>query len=171
MKYREANFDEEWMIVVTTDHGRSENGHGHGGQSKRERTTWISTNQPVNERFNTDGLAIVDIIPSICRFMGFNIPQQVGWEQDGIPFIGQVDITQMSTSPYDNSVTLSWNCLNPDAMVDIYVSSTNQYKEGGKDQWKKSREFLPRNRCMWFPPMNYQILNITNLYWKPPTII
>ena len=39
-------------------------------------------------------------------------------------------------SKYD-SVTLSWNCLNPDAMVDIYVSSTNQYKEGGKDQWKK----------------------------------
>lgn len=137
VKYREANFNEDWMIVVTTDHGRGENGHGHGGQSKRERTTWISTNQPVNERFNTEGLAIVDITPSICRFMEFNIPQQVRWEQDGIPFIGQVDITQMGTSPYDDSVTLSWNCLNPDAMVDIYVSSTNQYKEGGKDQWKK----------------------------------
>lgn len=151
VKYREANFDEEWMIVVTTDHGRSENGHGHGGQSKRERTTWISTNQPVNERFNTDGLAIVDIIPSICRFMGFNIPQQVGWEQDGIPFIGQVDITQMSTSPYDNSVTLSWNCLNPDAMVDIYVSSTNQYKEGGKDQWKKIAR-VPAKKQMFVVP-------------------
>ena len=137
VKYREANFNEDWMIVVTTDHGRGENGHGHGGQSKRERTTWISTNQPVNERFNTEDLAIVNITPSICRFMEFNIPQQVRWEQDGIPFIGQVDITQMGTSPYDDSVTLSWNCLNPDAMVDIYVSSTNQYKEGGKDQWKK----------------------------------
>ena len=32
VKYREANFDEEWMVVVTTDHGRGENGHGHGGQ-------------------------------------------------------------------------------------------------------------------------------------------
>ena len=47
VKYREANFDEEWMVVVTTDHGRGENGHGHGGQSWRERTTWISTNIPV----------------------------------------------------------------------------------------------------------------------------
>ena len=51
VKYREANFDEEWMIVVTTDHGRGENGHGHGGQSWRERTTWISTNVPVNSHF------------------------------------------------------------------------------------------------------------------------
>ena len=52
VKYREANFDEEWMVVVTTDHGRSENGHDHGGQSERERTTWISTNQPVNRHFH-----------------------------------------------------------------------------------------------------------------------
>lgn len=28
VKYREANFNEDWMIVVTTDHGRGENGHG-----------------------------------------------------------------------------------------------------------------------------------------------
>ena len=88
VKYREANFDEEWMVVVTTDHGRSENGHDHGGQSERERTTWISTNQPVNRHFHNGQLAITDITPSICRFMGFEVPQPVLWEQDGMPFIG-----------------------------------------------------------------------------------
>ncbi|MDO3640601.1 hypothetical protein [Mucilaginibacter sp. L3T2-6] len=34
--YREKHFNEEWVIFVTTDHGRSEdNGRNHGGQSKR----------------------------------------------------------------------------------------------------------------------------------------
>ena len=116
VKYREANFDEEWMVVVTTDHGRSENGHDHGGQSERERTTWISTNQPVNRHFHNGQLAITDITPSICRFMGFEVPQPVLWEQDGMPFIGPVDIANMKTSPYDEDIIL---------------------KTGGKDEWIK----------------------------------
>ena len=107
VKYREANFDEEWMVVVTTDHGRGENGHGHGGQSWRERTTWISTNIPVNSHFTKGSLAITDIAPSICRYMGFEIPQAVLWEQDGMPFIGQTDIYDLQTLPYDNTVELS----------------------------------------------------------------
>lgn len=137
VKYREANFDEEWMVVVTTDHGRTENGHDHGGQSERERTTWISTNQPVNRHFHGGQLAITDITPSICRFMGFEVPQPVLWEQDGMPFIGPVDIANMKTSPYDDDMILSWDCLNPNAEVTIYAATDNLYKTGGKDKWIK----------------------------------
>lgn len=137
VKYREANFDEEWMVVVTTDHGRSENGHDHGGQSERERTTWISTNQPVNRHFHNGQLAITDITPSICRFMGFEVPQPVLWEQDGMPFIGPVDIANMKTSPYDEDIILSWDCLNPNAEVTVYAATDNLYKTGGKDEWIK----------------------------------
>ena len=137
VKYREAHFDEEWMVVVTTDHGRSENGHNHGGQSERERTTWISTNQPVNRHFHNGKLAITDITPSICRFMGFEIPQPVLWEQDGMPFIGPVDIANMKTSPYDEDIVLSWDCLNPNAEVTIYATTDNLYKTGGQDEWIK----------------------------------
>ncbi|MDY5622155.1 MAG: alkaline phosphatase family protein [Bacteroidales bacterium] len=137
VKYREANFDEEWMVVVTTDHGRSENGHDHGGQSERERTTWISTNQPVNRHFHNGQLAITDITPSICRFMGFEVPQPVLWEQDGMPFIGPVDIANMKTSPYDEDIILSWDCLNPNAEVTVYAATDNLYKTDGKDEWIK----------------------------------
>ncbi len=137
VKYREANFDEEWMVVVTTDHGRTENGHDHGGQSERERTTWISTNQPVNRHFHGGQLAITDITPSICRFMGFEVPQPVLWEQDGMPFIGPVDIANMKTSPYDDDMILSWDCLNPNAEVTIYAATDNLCKTGGKDEWIK----------------------------------
>lgn len=137
VKYREANYDEEWMVVVTTDHGRGENGHGHGGQSERERTTWISTNVPVNTHFSDGRLAITDIAPSICRFMGYRVPQDVLWEQDGMPFIGDVDICGLKTLPYDRSVELSWDCLSEDAEVTIYAACGNNFKSGQPDEWIK----------------------------------
>lgn len=137
VKYREANFDEEWMVVITTDHGRTENGHSHGGQSLRERTTWISTNLPVNDYFKSGQLAITDIAPSICRFMGFEIPSAVLWEQDGIPFIGDVDIRDLKTFPYDQTVELSWDCLSENAEVTVYAACDNLFKTGQPDQWIK----------------------------------
>ncbi len=36
---------EDWLIIITTDHGGKKK--GHGGQSKEERTTWISCNKPI----------------------------------------------------------------------------------------------------------------------------
>lgn len=135
VKYREAKFDEEWMVVVTTDHGRGENGHGHGGQSWRERTTWISTNVPVNEHFKAGNLAIIDIAPSISRFLGFDVPQDVLWEQDGMPFIGKVDVYDLQTMPYDDSVWLTWKTYSKKTPVTIYAACDNKYKEGGKDEW------------------------------------
>lgn len=137
VQYREKYFDEEWMVVVTTDHGRTESGYGHGGQSERERTTWIATNQQVNEHFRKGVLSITDITPSICRFMDFEVPRDVLWEQDGIPFIGPIDISQMKTLPHDNDIILSWKCLNAKAQVNIYIATDNQYKNGGKDNWIK----------------------------------
>ena len=135
VKYREERFDEEWLVIITTDHGRTENGHDHGGQSERERTTWIATNQEVNRHFHDGQLAITDITPSICRFMGFQVPQAVLWEQDGMPFIGPVDIADLKSSPYDNDMILSWRCLNQNAKATIYMATDNLYKTGGEDKW------------------------------------
>lgn len=139
VKYREANFDEEWMVVVTTDHGRVESGYGHGGQSRRERTTWISTNVPVNEHFCAGQLSITDIAPSICRYVGFEVPRDIRWEQDGMPFIGKVDIYDLQTMPYDKTVTLSWKHYTPSVSVpvNVYVACSNNFKTGGKDEWIK----------------------------------
>ena len=139
VKYREERFDEEWMIVVTTDHGRTTDGKSHGGHSLRERTIWISTNVKVNAHFNSDHLAITDISPSIYRHMNFSIPDAVKWEQDGIPFIGQTDIYNLSSQPIsgDNSVLLSWDAYTKGIPVEIYVATTNNYKEGKTDEWSK----------------------------------
>lgn len=88
VKQREAR-GEDWMIVVTTDHGRDPvNGKDHGGQSERERTTWIATNNPrVDARFKSGASAIVDIAPSILQHMGIAAPRDVAREMDGVSFL------------------------------------------------------------------------------------
>lgn len=139
IQYREKQFNEEWMVIVTTDHGRTESGYGHGGQSARERSVWISTNKKeLNEQFNRPGLALTDINPSICSFMGFELPKEVTFEQDGISFIGQTDICELQTKPFDNKVTLCWESVPASKeKATVYMATTNNYKEGGKDEWKE----------------------------------
>lgn len=141
VKFREANHDEEWMVIVTTDHGRTESGHNHGGQSERERSVWISTNnKDLNAHFENPSLSLVDILPSICRYMDFKIPRDVRFEEDGIPFIGDADIYSLTTHPYDNSVTLRWKHHKSKNTATIYMATSNQYKTGGKDEWIKIGE-------------------------------
>lgn len=87
---REQAHNEEWLIVITTDHGRTAvNGKGHGGQSDRERTTWIVTNypEPLPSFYQNPG--IVDIMPSIASFMGLVIPKDVEAGIDGEAFVGR----------------------------------------------------------------------------------
>lgn len=80
---------EDWMIVVTTDHGRdASTGKGHGGQSARERGTWIVTNQPaLDGRFRNGGAAIVDIAPSILQHLRIAAPEPVMRQMDGRSFL------------------------------------------------------------------------------------
>lgn len=138
VQYREKNFNEEWLVIVTSDHGRTESGHSHGGQLERERSVWVSTNQKgVNAHFKTGGLSLVDLLPTICSFMDFKIPQAVRFEQDGVPFLGRVDIDELKTKPYDETVTLTWTCYSPREQATIYMATTNRFKEGGQDDWVK----------------------------------
>lgn len=79
---------EDWLVVVTTDHGRDGvDGREHGEQSARERTTWIVTNsRRLNERFDR-APPVVDILPSIAAHLGLDIPPDVAANLDGESFI------------------------------------------------------------------------------------
>jgi predicted AlkP superfamily pyrophosphatase or phosphodiesterase len=85
---RERTENEDWLFIVTTDHGRdAETGMDHGGQSERERTIWIATNsKKLNPRFEAMP-AIVDILPSIATHMKLEIPPEIGEQLDGHSFI------------------------------------------------------------------------------------
>lgn len=80
---------EEWLFVVTTDHGRDPvTGKGHGGQSERERTTWIATNRkPLTERFSRGEGAIVDIAPTILQHLRVPVPAAVAREFEGVSLL------------------------------------------------------------------------------------
>ena len=85
---RQEAHDEDWLVIVTTDHGRDAvTGRTHGAQSKRERTIWMATN---SQRLTPDFYAmpeIVDIYPSIATHLGITIPEQVRRHLDGASFI------------------------------------------------------------------------------------
>jgi hypothetical protein len=135
VQYRQKRFGEEWMIVVTTDHGRTENGFHHGGQSRRERTTWIATNQKVNKRFKDGKASMVDIAPSICEYLGMEVPDAIKWEWDGISFIGKTDISDLELSTYDKEVILRWKAWHNSAPVSIYACPANEFKTNGTENW------------------------------------
>lgn len=138
IEYREKNFDEEWLLIVTTDHGREEHGFGHGGQSAGERGIWmVSNRRDMNAQWGSHALSQVDINPSICRFMGFDVPRDVEWEQDGIPFYGPADISSLTTTAFDNKVILGWDTIHATGdNAEIYISTTNNYRQGGRDEWR-----------------------------------
>ncbi|MDO4153231.1 MAG: alkaline phosphatase family protein [Clostridia bacterium] len=49
VKEREQEYNEEWLVVFANDHGGI--GKGHGEQTLEERTTWIATNIPFDEKY------------------------------------------------------------------------------------------------------------------------
>lgn len=150
VKYRERNFDEKWLVIVLTDHGRESRwGKGHGGQSASERSVWVITNQKkVNGQFFRPTLSHADINPTICEWMNFEVPRDIQFEQDGISFLGKTDIYDLQTETYDRTVTLSWKYQGGNEKAEIYVATTNHFNTGGKDLWTKVAE-VPAKECKY----------------------
>lgn len=134
ISYREKTFNEDWLIVVTTDHGRdSKTGKGHGGQSDRERSTWIVTNaKDLNAGFkSTPG--IVDIFPTVARHMDIHIPKDQAFEVDGVPFTGKVSILSPDVQKAHNKLNINWKAIDKEGKVKIWLATTNHFQNGGSD--------------------------------------
>ena len=143
IKIREKKFNEDWLLIITTDHGRdAATGKNHGGQSDRERMTWISTNsKQLNDRFKqTPG--VVDILPSIFNHMNLSVPDNLKKEIDGVPFIGSIDLADLTAEKIANTITLRWKNFskNKNDKAVIYMTETNRFKEGGADEYQKVGE-------------------------------
>lgn len=83
IQYREQHFNEDWLLLITTDHGRdSITGKGHGGQSERERATWIVSNKKFSQR--SSPAAIVDLLPTMAQHLRLNIPVKIKKRLDGV---------------------------------------------------------------------------------------
>ena len=138
IQYREKHFNEDWLIIVTTDHGRdAKTGQGHGGQSDRERGSWIFTNaKNLNAEFHQPQASVVDIMPSLARFMNIAVPEENNREVDGIPFTGKVSFTQPAYSQQGSVINISWKAQEPTGDIKIWGSATNNFKTGSKDEYQ-----------------------------------
>jgi hypothetical protein len=137
IQYREKNYKEDWLIFITTDHGRDEQtGKDHGGQSPRQRNTWMVTNyKPLNAyaRYYTPG--IIDITPSIARFLDIKIPSENLREIDGTLLIGPVSVAVPQANFIQGNLDLSWKAVDPKGKLKIWVASTNNFKDGKPDDY------------------------------------
>ena len=81
VRARASYQNEDWLILMSTDHGRSDNG-GHGGQSLEERTIfYLANGSPVMENGQPDGPFIVDIAVTALNHLGVAIDPT--WGLDG----------------------------------------------------------------------------------------
>lgn len=138
IQYREKHFNEDWLIFITTDHGRDEQtGRGHGGQSVRQRSTWMVTNaKGLNNYSQYYNPGIVDIMPTIARFMHINIPVNVQREMDGIPLTGPVSVAEPQANYVQGALDLSWKAMSKGETVKIWVAASNNFKEGKADDYR-----------------------------------
>ncbi|OYZ00162.1 MAG: nucleotide pyrophosphatase [Sphingobacteriia bacterium 28-36-52] len=176
IQYREQNFKEEWLFIITTDHGRDAvTGKNHGGQSDAERTTWmIANSKNTNEYFQQNTPAIVDLLPTMARFQKISIPTMNKYELDGVPMIGDVSISHPTVEMKQDSLIVHWKAYEKNTKVNILISYTNLFKTGNADAYEKlGNTRVQEERFAFKLPSEYSFAKIVlegkhntiNTYW------
>jgi predicted AlkP superfamily pyrophosphatase or phosphodiesterase len=165
IKLREENHDEKWEIYITTDHGRNvEDGKSHGGQSERERQTWIVSNaKNLNQYFKEEDPGIVDITSSMLNSLDIKLSKDQRRELDGVPITGEISIAKPTAELESNTLNISWKSYNPDEKLKIYISTTDHFNTGGKDKYKrvkkvKASEEMAAIDASKYPSKYYKII-------------
>lgn len=136
--YRINFYEEDWLVIITTDHGRDgKTGKNHDGQSVRERTTWIVTNsEETNTYFHDFQPGVIDILPTIARFMNMTIPVDSERDLDGILLIGEVSLIKPVVSLNGDQLNISWTVLYDVGNVTIWLSTSNLFRKGMPDDYQ-----------------------------------
>jgi membrane-anchored protein YejM (alkaline phosphatase superfamily) len=142
VQFRQKNFGEDWQIFITTDHGRdAASGKNHGGQSDRERSTWIVSNaKDLNNYFwrktGTETLpAVVDIMPTMAQHLNIFIPKEQAFEIDGIPLTGKLSLINANVKKEANNIELTWKAIEKNEIVKVWLTTTNHFEQGGSDRY------------------------------------
>ncbi|WP_407358058.1 alkaline phosphatase family protein [Microbacterium sp. LTA6] len=139
IRNRPTYANEEWLVVVTADHGHRPTG-GHGGNSLAERKTFVIAAGPgIPAGVTRHDVKIVDIAPLVLGANG--IATDAGWDLDGRPLDalvpdafdslrpqlrGQVD----ETRPGDG--VLGWTNTAPEG----WSIDNSKMPDGGVTEWR-----------------------------------
>ncbi|MBO4206999.1 alkaline phosphatase family protein [Micromonospora echinofusca] len=122
---------EDWLVVVTTDHGHANPGGGHGGcGADDERRTWVLARgtghaagaRPVDTR-------LVDVASTVFAHLG--VPVNPAWNLDGKP------LNVRATDPFD-SLT-----LQPRVDETDIPTSVRGWTPTGPAGWTVDRSAMP----------------------------
>lgn len=180
--YRQKTFGEDWLLLITTDHGRdAETGKHHGGQSPRERATWIVSNLKAgNGYFKKFEPAIVDLLPTLATHLKLNIPAEIKQELDGVSLIGPVSVAKPGASFLQDSVQIKWTAFNKAETVKIWLAATNNFKNGGKDIYTllgevqsgvQSFSFKPQQPSLFYKVVLQGAHNTVNCWITAPVAV
>jgi len=138
LQYRTQHYPEDWLLILTTDHGRdAATGRNHGGQSARERATWlVLSDKKTNNYAQHSPASITDVLPTIAHFMQLPLPQATQRELDGVPLLGPVSLAAPQLAAASDSLRLRWTALGSKTeKVKIWATPTNKFKTGGVDEY------------------------------------
>ena len=81
VRNRSTYRDEQWLIIVTTDHGHRDEG-GHGGPSEAERAVFVIAHGPgIASGQRGNGFRTVDVATTVLDFL--NIEPDPAWQLEG----------------------------------------------------------------------------------------
>lgn len=137
IEMRQKNFKEDWLLIITTDHGRSEeNGRNHGGQTPRQRNTWILSNKKFNDYAKRRNPGIVDIMPTIAQHLKVKIEEKFAREIDGVALIQPISVSNAKAAYFQHKLDITWDFYGTNDSVRVYISTTNYFKTGGEDSYE-----------------------------------
>ncbi len=86
LRARESYDTEDWLVVVTTDHGGK--GHMHGGQSDEERTIAliVSGGSVTRGQVISPGPGQTAVPPTVMKHLGLEVDTAWGWESEPFGF-------------------------------------------------------------------------------------
>lgn len=125
-----ARNGDDWLVLVTTDHGRSPpRGCHHSDQTRQEKEIFIASNRPMNAEFHSplaapdqgfnglyDHAAQTSIAPTVLRHLGIELRPE--WSLDGIPLVGSLGVRKLM-GDHAQPGLLRWNGAG-DAPVSIW---------------------------------------------------
>ena len=83
IEQRESLYNEEWLIVISTDHGGEGTGHGNQYDLPQTRFVWSILRKPgMNGPIEVPMINSVDLLPTMLNWL--NIPIQSNWNLDGV---------------------------------------------------------------------------------------
>lgn len=136
---------EDWLVIVSTDHGRDYWGKGHGGVTEQEKTIFIASNKPLNKELTQPSIpkenpgpnnlyrlpAQTSVAPTVLRHMGVALEPQ--WLLDGTPLLGNTGARKARAD--EATARLRWHSTAKGYVTILKNGRVVAQVPAGAEQW------------------------------------